>query len=104
MKREVKGEGWKEFVCAIVEQGIHDLDFALTAPIGRKLDPRNSFTALHFDLFFDQVPGLCEAANIRVSAEAIEKKVRGKIDKLRTIRNRRREKLCQNQLKPVLNS
>ena len=104
MKREVKGEGWKEFVCAIVEQGLHDLDFALTAPIGRKLDPKNSFTALHFDLFFDQVLGLCEAANIRVSAEAIERKVRGKIDKLRTIRNRRREKLCQNQLKPISKS
>lgn len=104
MKREVKGEGWKEFVCAIVEQGLHDLDFALTAPIGRKLDPKNFFTALHFDLFFDQVPGLCEAANIRVSAEAIERKVREKIDKLRTIRNRRRENLCHNQSKQISNS
>jgi hypothetical protein len=104
VKREVKGEGWKEFVCAIVEQGIHDLDFALTAPIGRKLDPKNYFTPLHFELFFDQVPNLCEAAGIRISAHAIEKKVREKIDKLRIIRNRRREKLCQNQPKQILNS
>ena len=104
MKREVRGEGWTEFVCAIVEQGLHDLDFALTAPVGRKLDPKNYFTPLHFDLFFDQVPGLCEVSNIKISAQAIERKVKGKIDKLRSIRNRRREKLCQNQLKQTSSS
>lgn len=93
MKREVKGEGWKEFVCAIIEQAIHDLDFALTAPKGRKLDPKDFFTPLHFDLFFDQVPSLCEAASIRVSSDAIERKVRGKIDKLRNKRNRQRESI-----------
>lgn len=104
MKREVKGEGWKEFVCAIIEQAIHDLDFALTAPKGRKLDPKDCFTPLHFELFFDQVAGLCEAANIKVSADSIERKVREKIDNLRTIRNRKRENLCQSQLKLTLNS
>lgn len=93
MKREVKGEGWKEFVCAIIEQAIHDLDFALTAPTGRKLDPKDYFTPLHFELFFDQVSGLCESANIKVSADSIERKVREKIDKLRKKRNRVKEKL-----------
>lgn len=93
MKREVKGEGWKEFVCAIIEQAIHDLDFALTAPKGRKLDPKDYFTPLHFELFFDQVAGLCESANIKVSADSIDRKVREKIDKLRKKRNRVKEKL-----------
>lgn len=104
MKREVKGEGWREFVCAIVEQAIHDLDFALTAPIGRKLDPKDFFTPLHFDLFFDQVPSLCEAANIPMSSEALDRKVRGKIDNLRIKRNRLKENLCHNPIKPTSNS
>ena len=93
MKREVKGEGWKEFVCAIIEQAIHDLDFALTASFSRKLDPKDYFTPLHFELFFDQVPGLCESANIKVSADSLDRKVREKIDKLRKKRNRVKEKL-----------
>lgn len=104
MKREVKGEGWKEFVCAIIEQAIHDLDFALTAPVGRKLDPKDFFTPLHFELFFDNVPGLCEAANIPMSAEALQRKVKSKIDKLRIKRNRLKENICQNQLKQTSNS
>lgn len=93
MKREVKGEGWKEFVCAIIEQAIHDLDFALTAPIGRKLDPKDYFTPLHFELFFDQVSGLCESANIKISADSLDRKVREKIDKLRIKRNRQRRNI-----------
>jgi hypothetical protein len=93
LKREVKGEGWKEFVCAIIEQAIHDLDFALTAPIGRKLDPKDYFTPLHFELFFDQVSGLCESANIKISADSLDRKVREKIDKLRIKRNRQRRNI-----------
>lgn len=93
MKREVKGEGWREFVCAIVEQAIHDLDFALTAPKGRKLDPKDFFTPLHFEMFFEQVPNLCEAANIKISSDSIERRVKEKIDKLRNKRNRLRENL-----------
>ena len=93
MKREVKGEGWREFVCAVVEQAIHDLDFALTAPKGRKLDPKDFFTPLHFEMFFEQVPSLCEAAGIRISADVLKRRVVEKIDKLRKRRNREREKL-----------
>lgn len=93
MKREVKGEGWREFVCAIIEQALHDLDFALTAPVGRKLDPKDLFTPLHFEMFFDQVPCLCESAGIRISSDTLRQRVTEKIDKLRKKRNREREKL-----------
>lgn len=88
MKREVKGEGWKEFVCAIIEQAVHDLDFALTAPIGRKLDPKDFFTPLHFELFFDQIEGLCESASIRIPVTNLREAMQVKINKLRERRQR----------------
>jgi len=93
LKREVKGEGWREFVCAIIEQALHDLDFALTAPITRKLDPKDFFTPLHFEMFFEQVPSLCESAGLKISSDLLHRKVAEKIDKLRKKRNREREKL-----------
>lgn len=88
MKREVKGEGWKEFVCAIIEQAVHDLDFALTAPVGRKLDPKDFFTPLHFELFFDQIESLCESASIKIPVSNLRKIVQVKIDKLREKRKK----------------
>lgn len=95
MKREVKGEGWREFVCAIIEQAVHDLDFALTAPPNRKFDQKDFFTPLHFELFFDQIEGLCECANIKLPVANVRSTVQPKIDKLREKRDRKREKLWQ---------
>lgn len=93
MKREVRGEGWKEFVCAIIEQAMHDLHFALTIPSGRKLDQKDYFTPLHFELFFDQVDGLVESANLKIPLSLLRKKAQIKIDKLRKKRDRIRQKL-----------
>ena len=89
----MRGEGWKEFVCAIIEQAMHDLHFALTVPSGRKFDQKDYFTPLHFELFFGQVEGLCEAANLQIPTSFLREKVQLEIDKLRKKRNRVREKL-----------
>ena len=97
MKREVRGEGWKEFVCAIIEQAVHDLDFALTVPFTRKVDQKDFFTPLHFELFFDQIEGLCEAANIKIPTANLREKMQLRIDNLRKRRDRKVRSLCQNQ-------
>jgi len=95
LKREVKGEGWREFVCAIIEQAIHDLNFALTVPSNRKLDQRDYFTPLHFELFFDQIEGLCEAASLKIPVSNLRAKMQVSIDKLREKRDRKRQYICR---------